>query len=128
MIYFQSGSETTIIGKDELANGLYSALEKLGKRKKILVVPPDFTRFHSRAGDLTTLIYKYYRDSLKDILPALGTHAPMSEIQLDEMFKGVPKGLIRNHDWRKDVVTIGTVPGQYVSEITNGALDYSWPA
>jgi nickel-dependent lactate racemase len=128
MIYFQSGSETNVIGKDELADGLYCALEKLGKRNRVLVVPPDFTRFHSRAGDLTTLIYNYYRESLKDVLPALGTHAPMSEIQLDEMFKSVPKKLFRVHDWRKDVVTIGTVPGSYVSEITNGALDYSWPA
>ena len=89
-----------------------SALDKLGKREKVLVVPPDFTRFHSRAGDLTTLIYNYYRDKLKDILPALGTHAPMSENQLDEMFKGVPKDLFRTHDWRRDVVTIGTVPGR----------------
>ena len=128
MIYFQSGSETTVIGHDELIHGLYSALVKLGKREKVLVVPPDFTRFHSRAGDLTSLIYKYYREKLKDILPALGTHAPMSEYQLDEMFMGVPKDLFRVHDWRKDVVTIGTVPGEYVSNITNGALDYSWPA
>ena len=128
MIYFKSGSENTIIGKEELESGLYSALEKLGIRKKVLVVPPDFTRFHSRAGDLTTLIYKYYKSGLKDILPALGTHVPMSEHELDEMFKGVPKDLFRIHDWRKDVVTIGTVPGEFISEITNGALDYSWPA
>jgi len=128
MIYYKSGSENTVIGKDDLANGLYSALEKLGKRERVLVVPPDFTRFHSRAGDLTSLIYKYYREKLKDILPALGTHAPMSENQLDKMFMGVPKDLFRVHDWRRDVVTIGTVPGEYVSTITNGALDYSWPA
>jgi nickel-dependent lactate racemase len=128
MIYYQSGSENTVIGRNDLEYGLYSALVKLGKREKVLVVPPDFTRHHSRAGDLTTLIYNYYRENLKDILPALGTHAPMSDIQLAEMFKGVPKDLFRLHDWRKDVVTIGTVPGEYVSSITNGALDYSWPA
>ena len=128
MIYFKSGSETTVIGKDDLANGLHAALEKLGKRERVMVVPPDFTRFHSRAGDLTSIIYRYYREKLKDILPALGTHAPMSENQLDEMFKGVPKDLFRVHDWRNDVVTIGTVPGEFVSKITNGALDYTWPA
>ncbi len=49
-------------------------------------------------------------------------------MSLIEMFKGVPKELFRVHDWRKDVVTVGTVPGEYISEITNGALDYSWPA
>jgi len=128
MIYFKSGSENTVIGSIELEAGLFSALEKLGARKKVLVVPPDFSRFHSRAGDITTLIYKYFRGGLKDILPALGTHAPMSDHELSEMFKDVPKELFRIHDWRRDVVTVGTVPGEFVSEITDGALDYSWPA
>jgi len=128
MIYYQAGSENTVIGAKELETGLYSALEKLGPRKKVLVIPPDFTRFHSRAGDITCLLYKYYKENLKDILPALGTHAPMTEQQIDEMFPGVPGELFRIHDWRKDVVTVGTVPGEYISEITGGALDYSWPA
>jgi len=52
----------------------------------------------------------------------------MTEVQIGEMFKGVPKSLFRVHDWRNDVVTIGTVPGEFVSEITDGALNYSWPA
>jgi nickel-dependent lactate racemase len=128
MKYYQNGSENTILGPNDLEYGLYSALVKLGERKKVLVVPPDFTRFHSKAGDLTSLIYRYYKDNLKDILPALGTHAPMTGDELDEMFRGVPKELFRIHDWRKDVVTIGTVPGEFVSKITEGALDYSWPA
>jgi nickel-dependent lactate racemase len=127
MIYFQSGSENKVIGISDLKNGLFSALDKLGKREKVLVVPPDFTRFHSRAGDITSLIHDYYGESLNDVLPALGTHAPMTDGQLGQMFKGVPKELFRIHDWRRDVVTIGTVPGEYVSGITNGALDYSWP-
>ena len=128
MIYYQAGSENTVFGAKELENGLYTALEKLGRRKKVLVIPPDFTRFHSRAGDITSLLYKYYKENLKDILPALGTHAPMTGQQIAEMFPGVPEELFRIHDWRKDVVTVGTVPGEYISEITGGALDYSWPA
>ncbi|TAL69109.1 MAG: DUF2088 domain-containing protein [Bacteroidetes bacterium] len=128
MIYYNSGSENTVISSNDLKAGLYSALEKLGHRKKVLVVPPDFTRFHSRAGDLTTLIYEYYKDGLKDILPALGTHTPMSENQVDEMYKSVPQNLFRVHDWRKDVVTVGTVPGEFVAKVTGGALDFPWPA
>jgi nickel-dependent lactate racemase len=128
MIYYQSGSEKTVLKPNDLEFGLYSALVKLGPKKKVLVVPPDFTRFHSRAGELTTLVYNYYKEGLKDILPALGTHAPMSDSELDKMFKNVPKELFRVHDWRKDVVTIGTVPGEYISKITDGALDYEWPA
>lgn len=128
MIYFQSGSENTILSQEDIKDGLYSALSKLGMRKKVIVVPPDFTRFHSRAGELTSLIYEYYKEGLKDILPALGTHTPVTSEQMDCMFKGVPKELFRVHDFRNDVVTAGTIPGKFVSEITNGALDYSWPA
>jgi len=128
MIYFKSGSENCVISPEDMKYGLYSALEKLGPRTKVLVVPPDFTRFHSRAGELTAMVYKYYNSELIDILPALGTHSPMTDNQIEEMYKGIPKDLFRVHDWRKDVITIGTVPGEFVSKITDGALDYSWPA
>jgi len=128
MIYYKSGSENTVLGPNELESGLYSALDKIGTRNKVLVVPPDCTRIHSRAGELTTMIYNYYNSGLKDILPALGTHTPMLDHELEEMFKGVPKELFRIHDWRNDVLTVGTVSGEFVSKITDGALDYSWPA
>ena len=128
MIYFQSGSENTVMSPNDLEFGVFSALVKLGPRKKVLVVPPDFTRFHSRAGDITTLVYNYYRENLRDILPALGTHSPMTGKDISEMYSGVPGSLIRVHDWRNDVVTVGTVPGDFVAGITEGKLDYSWPA
>ena len=113
---------------NDLEFGVFSALVKLGPRKKVLVVPPDFTRFHSRAGDITSLVYNYYKENLKDILPALGTHSPMTDKDISEMYSGVPGSLFRVHDWRNDVVTVGTVPGEFVSGITEGKLDYSWPA
>jgi nickel-dependent lactate racemase len=128
MLYFSAGSEKSVLGPEDLKKGLFSAFDKIGVRKKVLVVPPDFTRFHSKAGELTTYIYQYYRENLKDILPALGTHAPMTRNQIDEMFRGVPQELFRVHDWRRDVVTVGEVPGSFVSEITDGAINYSWPA
>ncbi|NBC83806.1 MAG: DUF2088 domain-containing protein [Bacteroidetes bacterium] len=128
MIYFSKGSENMSLSSDDLREGLYTALHKLGKRNKVLVVPPDFTRFHSRAGTITSSIYEYYKDSVKDILPALGTHTPMTDEQLTEMFGNVPKELFRPHNWRTDVVTIGKVPGEYVAEITDNAIDYEWPA
>ena len=34
----------------------------------------DFTRAHSQAGIVTKLVYEYYGDRVKDILPALGSH------------------------------------------------------
>ena len=128
MIYFQTGSENTVMSPNDLEFGVFSALVKLGPRKNVLVVPPDFTRFHSKAGEITTLVYNYYKENLRDILPALGTHSPMTGKDISEMYNGVPGELFRVHDWRNDVVTVGTVPGEFVSRITEGKLDYTWPA
>jgi len=128
MIYFQAGSEKTVLRSDDLKRSLFTALKKLGRKRKVLVVPPDFTRIHSKAGELTTYIYQYYKESLKDILPALGTHTPMTDSELGIMFKGIPKSLFRIHDWRKDIVTTGVVPREFVSQITGGMVDFPWPA
>jgi nickel-dependent lactate racemase len=128
MVYYQRGSISDDLQSDDLRNGLYDALAKLGVKEKVLIVPPDFTRFHSRAGELTSLLYEYYGDAVHDILPALGTHAPMTGQELETMFHDVPKKLFRIHDWRKDVITAGVIPGEFVSDITNGRVTYSWPA
>ncbi|WP_016776179.1 lactate racemase domain-containing protein [Anaerophaga thermohalophila] len=128
MIYYQRGSENDVLGTDDLKEALFSALEKLGPRKKVLAVPPDYTRFHSKAGELTAYAHEYYGDKLTDVLPALGTHSPMTEEQMSHMYPGVPRNLFRIHDWRNDVVILGIVPGSYISEITGGRIDYDWPA
>lgn len=128
MLYYQSGSENTVIDPEDLEHAVFSALDKIGPKKKVIVIPPDITRFHSRAGDITGLLHKYYKENLKDVLPALGTHSPMTDEEMELMYPGVPKELFRIHNWRKDVVTAGTVPGDYISELTEGGLDFSWPA
>ena len=94
----------------------------------MLAIPPDFTRFHSRAGQLTGYAYQYYGDRLTDVLPALGTHEPMSAAQIKTMFPGVPAGLFRAHDWRRDIVTLGEVPAGFIQEQSEGKLDFPWPA
>ena len=93
----------------------------------MLALPPDFTRANSMAGPLTCIAYDYFGDRLSDVMPALGTHAAMSERQLDRMFPGVPKRLFRVHDWRNDVVTIGEVPAGFVAEATEGIWRKPWP-
>jgi nickel-dependent lactate racemase len=128
MIYYQCGSENTVLSINDLRNGLFSAFDKIGRRNRVLAIPPDFTRFHSHAGELTSLTYEYFGDRLTDVLPALGTHTAMTPGQIRTMFQGVPEGIFRVHDWRNDVLTVGRVPGDYVSEITDGALNYDWPA
>ena len=128
MIYFQTGSAKADLSHEDLKEGLYTALALLGKKKKILAIPPDFTRLPSRAGELTHYAYEYYGDKLTDILPALGTHTPMTKNQISEMFGDIPQSLFRDHDWRNDVVTLGEVPAEYIREVSGDAVDFAWPA
>ena len=127
MLYYSNGSPSTSLSADDLKSGLYEALEKLGGKNKILVIPPDYTRLPSRSGELTEFTWEYYGNKLTDILPALGTHTPMTDEQIHHMFGKTPRSLFRDHDWRNDVVTLGTVPAEFVKEVSEGAVDYSWP-
>jgi nickel-dependent lactate racemase len=113
---------------EEIRAGLREALGKLGERKRVLAVPPDFTRFHSKAGELTERAWEFYGDALTDVLPALGTHTPMTDTQIATMFGKTPRELFRVHDWRNDIVTLGEVPGEFVREVSEGLVAYSWPA
>ena len=128
MLYFARGSETDIIDSAALRESLYTTFDKLGKQKKVMALPPDFTRYHSRAGELTKLTWEYYRENLTDILPALGTHYSMTEKELDVMFPSVPHNLFRVHNWRTDLETLGRVPSDYLKEVSEGKITYDWPA
>jgi len=125
--FFAQGSPTTDLSRDEMRAALFGALERLGPRQKVIALPPDFTRANSMAGPLTCFVHEYYGDRLTDVMPALGTHVPMPDWQLDRMFPGLPKELIREHDFRNDVVTIGEVPSDFVSEASEGVYSKPWP-
>ena len=128
MQYFVRGSVNDVLELNDLTEGLYSALDKLSPRNKVLAIPPDFTRYHSKAGVLTGLTYNYYKQKLTDILPALGTHFCMTEKEIDKMYEGVPHDIFRVHNWRKDLVTLGRVPSDFVLEVSEGKVNYDWPA
>lgn len=128
MILFENGSKNHNLSALDLKNGLFEAFNKLGARQKVLAIPPDYTRFPSRAGELTEFSWEYYGPKLTDILPALGTHSPMTEEQISHMFGKTPANLFREHDWRNDVVTLGEVPGEFIKQVSEGAVDYPWPA
>jgi hypothetical protein len=112
----------------EIKAGLFEALRQLGPRQRVLAVPPDFTRFHSKAGELTELAWQYYGDALVDVLPALGTHTAMPDHQIATMFGRTPRSLFRVHDWRNDIVTLGEIPSEFMLEVSEGKLDFTWPA
>jgi len=94
------------------------------KLRKVLLLPPDYTRFHSYAGKLTAMYYEELKDTCEiDVMPALGTHVPVSKEEADAMFGGViPFEKLIVHNWRTDVTCVGQVPGEYVSSISEGLV------
>ena len=128
MLYYSNGSPDTALSDDDMRRALHEVFERLGARSRVLALPPDFTRSNSKAGPLTCMTYEYFSERLTDVMPALGTHVPMPDWQLEKMFPGLPKALIREHNWRNDVVTVGEVPAEFVTEATEGIYTKPWPA
>ena len=69
--------------------------------KRVLIIPPDFSRFHSGAGAICSQLYFLLaKRAAVELLPALGTHRPMTAAEITQMFPGVPHDLIRIHYWQ----------------------------
>ncbi len=114
------GKDSLGLTESEIRDALTESLEGRNLRR-VLLIPPDFTRFHSNAGLITNIYYHILeKDTEIDILPALGTHEKMSEAECAEMFGDIPYEKFLYHDWRNDVKKIGEVPKEYVEEITEG--------
>jgi nickel-dependent lactate racemase len=125
MEYFHEGSPETLIDETRAGELLDSLLERLGTLRRVLIIPPDFTRFHSWAGTLTVLLYERLKGRAHiEILPALGTHFPMSASELDTMFPGVPHDCFREHNWRSDLTRLGEAPPEFIEEVSEGQLRY----
>ena len=75
------------------------------------------------------------------IMPALGTHAPMTQTELESMYgadlankrvidcSGNSESPFLVHNWRTDVTTIGHVDAKLVEIATRGMVkDQPWPA
>ncbi len=95
------------------------------KLRKVLILPPDYTRMHSGAGIITAAYYEILKDYCTvDILPALGTHEPMTKEESLAFFgEEVPFEKLIVHNWRKDVVKIGEVPADFVSCVSEGLVN-----
>jgi len=109
---------------DQQACRLLAGVLDAVRPRRVLLLPPDFTRCHSGVGPLTTFIKGYLSGAQVDILPALGTHAPMSRHQIALMFPGLEPADVLVHDWRRDPVRLGVVPAQFVRQVSGGRLDY----
>ncbi|SHI14552.1 protein of unknown function [Sporobacter termitidis DSM 10068] len=125
-------NSTLRIGKNEdglsdceIADALCSSLpDNFTKMKKVLLIPPDATRAHSGAGKLTNMLFHLLKDACAvDVLPALGTHMPMTAGECAEMFGDIPYSHFMTHNWRTDVVKIGQAPKEFVRDISDGLVN-----
>ena len=161
-LYCAIGSDATALSEEDLREQLGSFLTALGERDDVLLLPPDFTRYPSQAGLITQIISEHYKFTNQNdnsdepppkiartedtshgiaptgkppkiqILPTLGTHAPMTEAEIRKMYGDVladknPSPFLV-HDWRNDVVTIGEAPAEMVMDATRGMVARPWPA
>ncbi len=107
------------LSPEEIRAALLKSLEGRDLHK-VLILPPDFTRYHSGAGFITNVYYHALQERgvQVDILPALGTHAPVSSEQWSRMFGDIPYDRMLIHNWRTDVEKLGEIPSAYLEEIT----------
>lgn len=125
-LHFAVGGPAEVFDSRRQSDLVDALLQELGPLRRVLLVPPDFTRFHSGAGELTSLLYSRLAERAEvDVLPALGTHAAMTAEEISEMFPRIPTERFRVHEWRSGLRTLGEVPGSYVHEVSGGKLDYS---
>lgn len=106
---------------NDIKQKIISSLEKI-QAENVLIVPPDFTRFFSNAGLITNICYHYLTSKGIEvtIIPALGTHVPMTDNEILEMYGDIPLSVFKIHNWKTDVEKIGTVPSSFISKITDG--------
>jgi nickel-dependent lactate racemase len=93
--------------------------------RRVLLIPPDLTRRNSGAGVITAQLYRQLAEQAEvRIMPALGTHLPMTAGELAEMFgTDIPLEAFRVHDWRKHLMRSGEVAASFVRELSRNRLD-----
>ena len=121
--YYANGPEG--LSDAEISAAVDTFLADLPARpKKVLLLPPDITRLHSFGGVLASKLYHRLKGSCTvHLMPALGTHEPMTKQERDMFFDNIPDECFLVHNWREDVVKIGEVPGAFVKEVSEGIMD-----
>ncbi|MBR6901965.1 MAG: DUF2088 domain-containing protein [Synergistaceae bacterium] len=112
------------VSREQLEKILDELLEQYapGSLKKVLIIPPDYTRCYSYAGIITQILYKKLGDKVHvDVMPAVGTHMPMSEEEMQKFFGDVvPRDRIIVHHWQTDTTRLGYVPAEFCAEVSEG--------
>jgi nickel-dependent lactate racemase len=126
------GLETGFLSPDEVRQVAREGLAQLPlDAKRVLVLIPDGTRTMPMPLLFDVLEQEVApRAAALDFLVALGTHAPMSDVQLSKLVgRAVSNGhagerRIFNHRWDDPAsfATLGTIPAREIEELTGGRL------
>jgi nickel-dependent lactate racemase len=124
-VHFAEGGADAEIDAERSAELLDSMLAELGSLRRVLLLPPDATRRHSGAGEITSFLYQRLAGRAEvDVLPTLGTHAPMSAAELGALYPGIPLAAFLVHDFRKRLLELGQVPASFVEHVSGGLVSY----
>jgi len=130
--YIDHGGPDVDLSDQELeelfSSALSRALADINNSGPVVILPPDITRFHSRAGFLTEAASKQLGGKLGAVLPALGTHMAMNDAEIARMFGSIPRSKFLVHDWRNDVTELGRIEEAWVEKAAEGKVRYDWPA
>jgi len=107
----------------EISAALDEFLAQCDKRDRALLLPPDFTRMHSGAGKIANMLYHKLEGADVDVMPALGTHVPVSEEEKTRFFGDIPSDRYLIHNWKTEVESLGEVPADFVREVSEGVMD-----
>jgi nickel-dependent lactate racemase len=126
------GGSTADVSRAELAafvRDLAGEVIATGARG-VLLVPPDQTRLHSRAGEIVAQLAGLLDGHVErvDVMPALGTHQPLGPAECRLMFgDAIDSARLLHHRWRDDVTTVGELPADEVDEVVGRQLGLALP-
>jgi carbohydrate kinase (thermoresistant glucokinase family) len=93
--------------------------------RRVLLVPPDLTRLHSRAGEITGLLFERLCTAGCEVgvLPALGTHAALTPREANLLFGDrIPFDRILEHRWREGLARLGEIGVDEISALSAGRM------
>ncbi|HYO94623.1 MAG TPA: gluconokinase, GntK/IdnK-type [Polyangiaceae bacterium] len=114
------GGPDTHIDEQQARSLIDGLVSELPPARRVLLIPPDYTRAHSGAGELTQLLYERLGGAEVDVLPAVGTHRAMTVTERESLFPRIPAQRFLEHDFRQNLLSLGEVPASFVSEVSGG--------
>lgn len=122
-VYAPQGEAISDEQLKEILSDAFSDFDQLAG-KKVLLLVPDYSRYHSNAGRIANLIYHMLEGRCHvDLLPTLGSHQPMTTEQIQDMYGDIPLDRFLVHNWRTGTVKIGEIPADFVRTVSDGIMD-----